>query len=322
MTNLGATTPSSLELHEGVLLGYALVDRAAEDACVRGVAIKGPVTEAHGLRSPRRSVDVDYLVEASSLDALRGVLEEAGWEFRINTGMDLIPHHSITMRHPFWPCELDLHHHFPGFLGDPDAVFAELWSRRTDVMIGGRAVRSADRVSMAAIAALHLLRDRDQRRADFDDLVKRVADLFTPLDLASLAELASATGSVQTLAPLFEGLGLTPPQPSSTPEGLEEWMVRSSTPRTPAFAWINAFWTTSVLRWPSLLRHALFLTDTEIRYAYPDLSPGYIGLWRGRIRRWIRGIRSMPDAIRQMGQVRRQKRASSGRPGGSEAGHQ
>ena len=61
---------TALRLSEGIELGYALVARIAEDIDARALAIKGQVNEAHSLRTPRESVDVDVLVEPDRFDDL------------------------------------------------------------------------------------------------------------------------------------------------------------------------------------------------------------------------------------------------------------
>jgi hypothetical protein len=60
----------TLTLAEGIELGHAVVDGAARDSGGRALAIKGRVSEHHGLREPRQSVDLDVLVEPVGFELL------------------------------------------------------------------------------------------------------------------------------------------------------------------------------------------------------------------------------------------------------------
>ena len=101
---------TELVLSEGVALAHALVARVAADDDVRVLFIKGPTAVLQGLRAPRESVDVDALVDPARRERLAARLTELGWvDENPYTSPTVLPMHSLTHRHPAWPCELDLH---------------------------------------------------------------------------------------------------------------------------------------------------------------------------------------------------------------------
>src|SRR3954468_14696535 len=156
----GAARSSALALTEAVPLLHGVVDEVARRAGVRVLFIKGPILTQQGLRDAHQSVDVDVLVDPSRLDDVRRGLEELGWAVRVpSTSARVLPLHSTTYAHPLWPCEIDVHDRFPGFLADLQQTFETLWSFRTTATVAGREVACPRPVAHAAIACLHALRD-------------------------------------------------------------------------------------------------------------------------------------------------------------------
>lgn len=297
--------PANLELVEAVLLGHALVARAAASRGVRALAIKGPVTEHFRLRSPRQSVDVDYLVEPGRFDTVQEVLEESGWRPQVVSAPRLLAQHSVTLRHEKWPCEIDLHHWFPGFFVEPQVLFDQLWQRRVALPIAGYDCDAVDRVGTAAITALHFLRDAGRRSDDLEDLVQRLSTTITDEERADLVALAGATGSADTLGPLLDRLAIDRPASQVSVNDLAAWNLRSTTVDPRSIQWVNAFATTPVYGWPRLLWRAVVHTEEEIRKDDPDIAEGWRGLLVGRIRRLKRGIQSLPSAIARVRKARR-----------------
>ncbi len=163
----------ALTLAEAVPLGYAVLAQVAEDVGVRMLAIKGPILAMQGLREPRQSADIDVLVEPAGFAALTRGLEDVGWRNHVIYDCPgFVPKHSANHRHPHWPCEVDVHHWFPGFLADPSASFEVFWSRRSEATLAGRALPTLDVVAHGALAALHYLRDegRSLRSSDLEAL--------------------------------------------------------------------------------------------------------------------------------------------------------
>lgn len=296
----GPEPVDALRLEEAVPLGYALVARAARDAGVRALAIKGPVLELQGLRSGHQSRDVDVLVEPSGREALTSRLAALGWTAWIESStVNVLPQHSEPLKHPAWPVELDLHDRFPGFLAEPAAVFSVLWQSRSAVTLVGASIECTDRVGSAAIAALHVLRDPVRRADAFEDLCVRIDSTLDAADRHRLSELAARTGAVGPLAPLFERLGLSPAAgpDASDPDAAAVWSLGTALAGEHSVAWVHELLRTPVAGWPGLLRRALLLTEPEIRFLYGDLAPGRRGLARGRARRLRRGLRALPRAL-------------------------
>ncbi|MGH3331093.1 MAG: nucleotidyltransferase family protein, partial [Nocardioidaceae bacterium] len=135
----------SLTLDEAVPLLHGHVERLARDEGVRVLFIKGPVVAAQGLRVPRTYVDVDVLVDPAAMRPMRDALEQAGWRAPVaDTTAHIVPQHSATYAHEVWPCTIDVHDRFPGFLADPQDVFEALWARRTTANVAGLEVPCCD----------------------------------------------------------------------------------------------------------------------------------------------------------------------------------
>src|SRR3954470_15386761 len=169
---------TSLHLAEGVELAYALTARVAENIGARALAIKGRVSEAHDLRAPWTSGDADFLVEPARVDDLVAALCDVGW---LKAPEAPVPSpfgsHSVTLYHPSWPNELDIHGWFPGFLADPADVFDALWVSHTFIVAADAAVPATDLYGSALIMALHALRTpSDPRNArELRELVTRLS---------------------------------------------------------------------------------------------------------------------------------------------------
>ncbi len=304
-----------LTLDEAVHLLHGYVERVARDAGVRVLFIKGPVLAAQGLRPARVSIDVDALVDPAAMSRMRDALEKLGWRVPTpDTTAHVVPQHSATYAHQAWPCTLDVHDRFPGFLADPQVVFEALWARRTTATRGrpGRAVLrrtgqrrhpGAPRVAGPEPAA-PAVRARPPRRC-----------AQRPLDdagRAELAQLATATGASATLEPFLDAVGAprTGREVVDTPE-LRAWRIRTAATGVKSVAWVAELSRTPLRRWVHTLWRAVTLTEAEIRHTYPDAAPGSWGLLRARIRRLRRGLAALPKATTIVLRSRR-----TARPGG------
>lgn len=292
-------------LSEAVPLAHALVARVAEDVGVRVLFLKGPAAVAQGLRAPRVSVDVDALVDPARRSVLAGRLTELGWvDERPYTSPTVLPMHSLTHRHPSWPCELDLHDRFPGFFADPQEVFERLWAGRVSVEVAGRPIPAPDRAGQALVLALHELRDpHDPVKAHaLGDLVERVTSFSAGDSLRDLAELARDLGAADTAAPFLDRVGAPSPGRGTTdPADLRAWRLRTQ-PHASVAGWVDQLRHLPPYRWPRFLWYATFLTEDELRLDDPNLPPGRRALLGARVRRLRRGLRGLPGAV---GSVRR-----------------
>ncbi len=293
-----AGSAPDLAWDEWVALAHALLERALRDAHVRGIFIKGPILTRQGLRRAHQSLDVDVLVDPGRRHVALETLAAHGWSVAVQVTSALtLPLHSVTLRHPRWPLELDVHDRFPGFLADPRTVFEALWQHRSTAVMAGRDVPCLTPVAHSVVAALHWLRDPDlvAHQAELDHLV---AALRPRLDIdsgESLAALARETGSASTLAPFLRELGVQVDGPLYD-DSL--WRIRTASTGLKAVPWLVELRRTPVHMLPGRLAHALVLTEAEIRQAQPEAVPGAWGLFRARLRRIRWGLHDLPKAVR------------------------
>lgn len=131
--------PSPLKLHtaEAIELGHAWLQDIARSRDVRVLFIKGPVLHWYGLRPGRQSADIDILVEPERFDVMMSALQTAGWAERPgDPPLPGVTTHSRTLIHAEWPCDIDLHFRFPGFLAPPSHAFDALWETRRKALLG------------------------------------------------------------------------------------------------------------------------------------------------------------------------------------------
>ena len=291
-----------LRLDEAVDLGYAVAARVASDTGVRLLAIKGPILAQQALRSPAPSVDIDVLVEPAGFDRLRARLEEVGW----HDGGDydtpgIVPIHSVNHRHPSWPCELDVHHWFPGFLADPGEVFDVLWERRTPAVLARVELSAPDPVAHAALAALHYLRDSattwGQTKAE--DLAARVAT-WDEQRLEDLGRLAADTGASESLAPFLRRVGA--PVVASTRRlaiSPDDWQMRAEAQTRAVLPWLVELGRLPWYRRPRFVVSALWMSDRHFQQSQAQeqaTSGSRRAVLAARLRRLRRGWRALPAA--------------------------
>lgn len=291
-------TPA-LRLAEGVELGHALVEAAARKAGARVLFIKGPHQNSLGLRPERQSVDVDALTHPDDVERLRFALAEAGWHVRVPlTGPRVLPLHSATLACQGWPCELDLHHQFPGFFEDASGVFDLLWKRRRLATFADVPVSVPDLVSSVLIAALHLERDRQQRAVELEHLIRAVDQRLAPEELVELGELARATGSAGALTSFLNSVGAPLKLGGDdTASNMRAWAIRSATGDTHGVAWLYRLRHGTWREKFSLITHGLLSTEAELRATFPQARPGPAGLWQARWWRLRRAVSDLPRAI-------------------------
>ncbi|GGD15081.1 nucleotidyltransferase family protein [Nocardioides daphniae] len=286
---------------EAMQLLYALTADVARRTGTRVLAIKGATLSHHGLRAPRVSADIDVLMHPDDVDTFVAGMEAAGWRQTPEmTGPKMMRFHSVNLLNDHWPMGIDAHVYFPGFLAASDEVFEELWRRRVPIVQAGREVWATDLASSASIAALHHLRAPWQptNMAALDALTGLAAPQLTGEAGQDLLDCARATGSVLTLTPFLERLGLTPPAPTHPAEAeqIDDW--RLATTSDPRMAWVYRFRSLRPHQWPGFLWHALMLNDDELR-AYHGDQTTTTPLWLLRVRRWRRIVEALPAMVRR-----------------------
>lgn len=301
---------STLSLTEGVLLAHALVARLAADAGARILFIKGPTAVAVGARPDRPSTDVDVLVDPASFGTLCQVIETCGWQLRVPAGAgrpasDLAFEHSAHYIHPEWPCDVDVHYLFPGFLAPPTDVFDALWERRTEVSVAGRVTPTIDLLGQALVVGLHALRDPDKPRSvqDLDHLESALAELSEQAR-HELIGLAQETGAPDTARPMLQRVGADPGSHTPSPQ-LHAWMLRQRYSEAAGSLWLEDFSRASWWQRPRVL----------IRAAAPRrevlLSSHLVGgatrndMVLMHLRRWRRGVATLPRSVSIVRELRR-----------------
>ena len=290
---------ADLRLDEAVELATAWVARLGETAGIRLLIVKGAALARMGLRQPRVSADVDVLVDPSRFDDYCALLTSAGWAERelpfISTQVSA---HSLTYVSDGWPCDIDIHSYFPGFLTDYRTVFNALWSRSQRLSFAHREVDVPDRLSSILVAALHSLRDGAVSPRSASDLRELAAIPLSESERIELAHLAVDTHCDGSLEGFLGELGVdVSPTPSTA---LSEWRSRVEAASRGAYPWL-VLWRES--RWrdrPSIAARAIWPTNTDIVLAHPRVPRRFWPLLAARVSRWGRGIRGLPLSIRAL----------------------
>lgn len=228
-----------------VLLAPA-VQHVASAHGIRVLSIKGAILAEQGLRSPRRPSDVDVLVEPGRFDDLVALLRPMGWRDRDGkvlvplpvSGSALAPH-ARTLEHARWPCQLDLHRYYPGFLRPAQDVFDRLWDGRITARIAHADCDVPSPMDHWLLAALHVLRSGD--RAQLRELEAAAAEVLRGRE----QDLLTRAGELGALGPLRESLtrltGATPNVPESDLELLTAWTRRIHDPGNLPDAFLEQF---------------------------------------------------------------------------------
>lgn len=293
-----------LNLEEAVALAHGLVSHQAQQHGIRVLFIKGPVAEHFELRPQRQSTDVDVLVDPEKLDSLVAILKNMGWYKRPMVERPrILDQHSVTLIHDKWPCDIDLHLSFPGFLEKSQAVFEYLWNERELAPVAANLVPCPSLISAAAIQALHAFRDFDAPRnvVEYEYMLNRLESI--PMDVLchGLRSAATATKSFHTLQPMLSHFGVGLPPESSYSDSyktaLAEWAIRT-TPETN-----NQSVTTLVtLLRPHeknrlrILMASLVPREDDLRQNHPALPTGRSHYFIAVVQRLFRGVIFFPQA--------------------------
>ena len=292
MVNHVGSPPSPLAA--STLLLTAAVARVAALSGVRLVVIKGIAATEYRLRRPRLSSDVDAMVSPDDYDAFIATLEERGWVRRAHDpDTDTFPLHSVSLYHPGWAADIDLHFRYPGIEVPTSDVFELLWAQRTTIWCGNQPVLIPGLADSIMIGAVHAIRSiwSEPHRAELDYLVRRCRRMDSGLLVARAREL----GALATARPFLERL-LPLHSDIEWGEASEEWRVRTEFPEAidrRALLWKRA----SSRERLTKLRHALFppvsalvKQTTRSRLQPTELVAGYLA-------RWARGLKVLPRGL-------------------------
>lgn len=292
----------ALQLADATRLAHALVHHISRENNIRAISIKGPSAEHHKLRPPRTHADADILVEPSGFDAMRAVLENHGWHARLEPLEEgVISPHSVALVNQTWPCDIDLHRHYPGFIADDALVFDVLWGRREQIILANASVVIPDRGSSALILALHDLRTpfEERHRASLASLIE--LSRHQPELIQDMAITAEKTGSLATLDPFLRAVGFRTPNDELFHQRRDpryiRWMAMTSQPQR-TYLWITRLFEVKGVAKLRVLWHAAVSSEYELRAQHPTTPPGRLAIASLRARRLRSGMASLPSATR------------------------
>ncbi|MDR7086174.1 hypothetical protein J2X11_001013 [Aeromicrobium panaciterrae] len=239
----------------------AMVARVAQDAHLDLLLVKGPSLSFHGLRAERGWGDVDILVRPDHAGPLRRLLEKSGWAaFNEPSQYPLIAvPHAITLIHPRWHTEIDLHTFFPGCYADPESTFTQLWEEQTCIELAHQPVPCTGLIGSALIAAVNLARMPMEPRSlveveQWNAAVSRWSDA----DKSSLTRLAADCRASEVVAPLFATVDISPlDHGAMTKDDWADWRNRVLGGGRTGYGWWVAFRRAPLRRKPRQLMRAL-----------------------------------------------------------------
>lgn len=310
------TETAELRASEAVPLAHALVARLAELEGIRILFVKGPTAVALGARPPRPSTDVDVLCEPGGMQFLGTALEACGWRRRIGKsnvhelehGAKYLFEHSLHYIHDEWPCDIDVHYNFPGFLAPDEVVFEALWARRATVDVAHTPVQCPDVIGQVAIVGLHAFREplAAVSKTDLEFLAQSLRRARTTT-IEALAALTVDTGCSQTLRPLLEHVGAPATQsPFEDGEGLNRWRTRTESAGTYTTSWVIEMSHAPWQRKAVLLRRDLFPPMDIVFSRHVGVPKTPVNVVRLYACRWWTALRSLSAGIRAARKVERE----------------
>lgn len=279
---------------DAVTLAHALVAEITARGGIRALIVKGPVSVALGLRTPRVSADADVLVAPQDFERFCGELLAHGWHpplHRDPPRVMLI--HSKTFTHDDWPCAIDVHHYFPGLFGESEEVFDRLWTTREVVAMGHRQCLVPSRAGMTLFVALHALRAPSEPRSGPDlDVLRSVMDKsFRRDEQIEFLEIARIGRAQWVLSPLLDELDWEWSDDATASEKAIWRDNQLDVMSKSALVWEREF--RSALVGGALLRivRAVWVPRTEMPRPRADTLPTVRAHWGYQIERWKRGVK-------------------------------
>jgi Uncharacterised nucleotidyltransferase len=290
-----------------VELAQALVEHLATSAGVRVLALKGPVLAHHGLRDRRASSDADVLVEPGAEEWLQAALAARGWTVRFEREMPaILERHSVTLLHPRWPVDIDLHWYFPGLHAAPAAAFEALWEHRQTIQLAHRDVTCLDLPASALIAAVHCVRypQSGRHRRELEQIRARVGP--EPEAVEAFSALARRTRSAGVLADVLADLGVAPGPTDLTRAEQQRWQHYTETHEWGSTgAWLHGLkggslpdrlHTVARAVWPDRAELAAMRPATDATAAPMTVRQR----WSLRARRWQRALTALGPTLRAL----------------------
>jgi hypothetical protein len=274
-------------------------------------------SDYHRLRDRRRSADVDLLVAPEDSDQLDRLVSSLGWQERPSAlGTSVFTTHSVDFYRDGWPCDLDIHRFYPGFLHSPAEVFETIWTRRIYADFAGVPCPIPDITTATALLALHSLRSltlSPRYEIELNALCQRIINNEIEFDREDFVNFARSVGATAPLTPFFERLDLMVSAPVSELRSPEfgRWRLSSSRGRSNPHLWLRAIaHARGAQRW-EFVRAAVWPTAADIVTAYPGIDPSPRALRALRWRRLLNGLRVLPASLRKLWNSRSSHRAKT-----------
>ena len=302
---------TTLTTDEAVLLAHGLVQRLADTVGARVLFVKGPTAVAVGARPPRPSSDVDVLVDPASFETLCAAMEGLGWIRRhapmpVPRAADLAFDHSAHFIHEQWPCDVDVHFSFPGFFADASSAFDALWAARTEVVVASVAVSTPDLIGQALVVGLHALRNPGAAtsRADLDHLDGVMWTLMDEPARQAMGAMAVATGSEQSARPLLDSADVDVTPVERHQDELRAWRLFQRYGTVSGSIRLVDLTRAPWRERPRVVADAIVPPREVLLSSHLAATVTRGELARLHVRRWGRGMRSLPRALRILGQLR------------------
>lgn len=290
-------------LNEAIPLCAATIVHVIAAAGVRALVIKGPAFAELGVRPLRPSSDVDVLIDPALQQEALDALRRNGWhEWAPAKLYEPFGAHSVTLEHDAWPCSLDVHWRFPGFLGPPPDVFELLWEGRTEVKVAHQSVATPSRPHALAIEVLHVLRDStpEAEKAAVAAILRAMPRPLDPGEVRVLGELVGPTGSSRTLATLARLTGIQDavnPEAEDHDAALRAWKTRQRSSAAPLSWWFIELRGHPLQALGRGVRHA-WLSDGQARTWAKAKGVDYRNRWQVLCLRGKEGIQAVKVQVR------------------------
>lgn len=293
----------TLPLSAGAELAHVLVHEAARRAGAAVIFIKGPVANAHRLRSRKSYTDVDVFVEPLRREDVLEVLLASGWRERpASSAQRAFTTHSTTLLHPAWPADIDVHHTFPGMFASDDEVFDALVRESSSLTVGGVEMLGASPAASLVIAVLHSLRSRQSptHRDEFDRAVELALQWYPDVEdrRAALLPFIDSVSAREPTRPFLDAIGIGVSYPTPPSRSYLYWRIQTDQ-SSRAGSWLLLILRAPWNRRARLIRDALFPSRIDLLIEHPShaSSSRRASTIRVRMSRLWRGLRALPRAV-------------------------
>lgn len=301
-------TTSALPLSAAVDLAHALVAHVAMVRGIRVIFIKGPIATRQGLRDADYiSGDVDAFCDPDHVDELVAALNERGWYLRPESeGHAKFVTHSITLIHDQWPCDIDVHTSYPGFLAPPRTVFEALWTRCEPHDVAEVECYAPAVSAQTVVLLLHGLRapylPKNIREIE---AVRSRLENVSDGELAEIMALIRETGAAEVVHDTFSEMGHDLAVPRHHTVEYLKWRLVSQPSRTEG--WVEAVAETRGRARLTLLYRAVLPTREHLAIDHPEATISRMAAVRAYRTRLLRAARLLPAAVRNVIAAKRAK---------------